>query len=136
MGKIGFFALFAFLDYLFLQKVEISRTQNYIDVRIFFLKNFVVTFLLGHTADDGHDKVFVFLLYGFDCADIAESAFLGGVPDATGVKNDYIRFFDAARGSVPQLFQNARNLLRFVHVHLAAVTDVCVFHICLRQYYT
>ena len=104
------------------------RPEYNIDKGEFFDEQFCLPLLLRHTAAHRDEQSALLFFQLFERADIAESMILGIFPNAAGVEYDDIRILNGALAFIPCTTQKSRYLLRFMDVHLAAVSDDVIVH--------
>ena len=107
---------------------NVVRSEYDVDEGEFLYEQRRLPLLLRHAAAHGDEHPLFLPLELFKGADVAERVVLRILADAAGVEYDDVRLLDGRLFGISRPAQEPRDLLRFVHVHLAAVSDDVIFH--------
>ena len=110
--------------------VNIVRSENQVNLGIFFFYFFDDLRLLHHTAAYCQHKIRIYFFDGFKGAQISKHTHIRVFTHAAGIQDNDSCLIDILLGRVTHIFQQTRNLFRIIFVHLAAKSHyfICLIH--------
>ena len=109
------------------QTVDVVGAEDQIDLAVAVDHSSDDRFLLGHTAAENDDPVFVGLFPGFQGTDLAQHPFFGSLSDRAGVEDQHIPFFRNLGAGVAHQLHHTGHRFPVTDIGLAAVGADIVF---------